>query len=193
VIIAMYEIVMVLHADNLGDAVRLFDLSRGHVAQAELLDQTLALKVSEGCKLFLDRALDRLRNAADAQVDHIERIDAEIPEVVVDGAREVCRGVRGNPRRVRSAYCSDLGHDYEIIGIGMKCLPNELVGDVRAIVIAGVDVVDALRDHLAKQSKRRVAILRRTEHAWSRQLHRPVTHTVYGAVAQRENASGGDV
>jgi hypothetical protein len=49
------------------------------------------LKVSEGCKLFLDRTLDRLRNATDAQIDYIERIDAEIPEVVVNGAREVSR------------------------------------------------------------------------------------------------------
>src|SRR5262249_6507472 len=184
VIIAMYEIVMVLHADNLGDAVRLFDLSRGHVAQAELLDQTLPLKVSEGCKLFLDRALDRLRNAADAQVDHIERIDVEIPEVVVDGAREVCRVARGNPRSVRPSHRADLGHDYKLIGIWMKRLANELIGDVRAIVITGVDVVDAQRDRLAEHGEGRITILRRAEHARSGQLHHTVTHTVYGAVAQ---------
>jgi hypothetical protein len=48
----------------------------------------LTLKVSEGCNLFLDRAF---RKATDAQIDYIERIDAEIPEVVVNGAREVSR------------------------------------------------------------------------------------------------------
>jgi len=83
---------MVLHADNLGDAVRLFELGRGHIAQAELSDQALTLKVSEGCNLFLDRALGRFRKATDAQIDYIERIDAEIPEeVVVNRAREVSR------------------------------------------------------------------------------------------------------
>jgi hypothetical protein len=35
------------------------------------------------------------------------------------------------------------------------------VGDVRAIVIAGLDVVDAQGDRLAQHSERRVAILRR--------------------------------
>ena len=56
VVVAMHEIVMVLHADDLGDAVRLFELGRGHVAQAELSDQALTLKLGQGRKLFLDRA-----------------------------------------------------------------------------------------------------------------------------------------
>ena len=62
---------------------------------------------------------------------------------------------------------------------------------MRTVVVAGVDVVDAPRDRLAKHSEGRVSILRWAEHAWSGQLHRPVAHTVDGAVAQRENASGG--
>jgi hypothetical protein len=43
----------------------------------------------------------------------------------------------------------------------MKRRANQLVGDVRAIVIAGLDVVDAQGDRLAQHSERRVAILRR--------------------------------
>jgi hypothetical protein len=99
VVIAMHEIITVLHADDLGDTVRLFELGRGHVAQAELSDQALPLGLSEGCKLFLDRALDRLRNAAHAQVDHIERIHPEIPEIVMNGAREVSGCERGESTR----------------------------------------------------------------------------------------------
>ena len=111
----------------------------------------------------------------------------------MDGTREVRSGERGNPRCVRAAHRADLGHDHKVIGIGMKRLANELVGDVRAIVIAGVDVVHAPRDRLAKHAEGRVSILWRAEHAWSGQLHRPVAHAVHGAVAQRENASGSDV
>ena len=102
----------------------------------------------------------------------------------MDGAREVRRGERGNPRGVRAAHRADLGHDHEVIGIGMKRLANELVGDVRAIVIAGVDVVDAPRDRLAQHGEGRVAILRRAEHARSGELHGAIAHTVHGAVAQ---------
>jgi hypothetical protein len=39
VVITMHEIIIVLHADDLGDAVRLFELGRSHVAQSELFDQ----------------------------------------------------------------------------------------------------------------------------------------------------------
>ena len=66
----------------------------------------------------------------------------------------------------------------------MKRLANELIGDVRAIVIAGVDVVDPPRDRLAKHGEGRVAILGRAEHARSGELHGTVAHTVHGAVAQ---------
>ena len=51
VVLAMHEVVMVLHADDLGDAVRLFELARGHVAQAELSDQALPLELGQGRKL----------------------------------------------------------------------------------------------------------------------------------------------
>src|SRR5262245_35587720 len=39
------------------------------------------------------------------------------------------------------------------IGIGLKRLANELVGNVRTVVIAGVDVVDPPRDRLASTAR----------------------------------------
>ena len=74
--------------------------------------------------------------------------------------------------------------NHEVIGIGMKRLANELVGDVRAIEIAGVDMVDPARDRLAKYGEGRVAVVRRAEYARSGELHGAVAHTVHGAVAQ---------
>jgi hypothetical protein len=66
----------------------------------------------------------------------------------------------------------------------MKRVANELIGDVRAIEIAGVDVVDPPRDRLAKHGEGRVVILRWAEYARSGELHGAVAHTVHGAVAQ---------
>ena len=114
VVVAMDEVVVVLHADDLGDAARLLELAGGHVAQSEVSDQALPLELGERRKLFLDRALARPVKAADAQVDDIERIDPEISEVVVDGAREIGRGEGRNPRGVRAAHGADLGHDHEV-------------------------------------------------------------------------------
>ena len=75
----------------------------------------------------------------------------------------------------------------------MQCLANQLIGDVRTVVVAGVDVVDAAFDCRAQHRKGRVAIFRRSEHARSGELHGAVTHAVHGPAAQRENAGGGDV
>ena len=68
----------------------------------------------------------------------------------------------------------------------MKRLANELVGDVRAIVIASVDMVDPLRHRLAKHGEGRMAIPRRAEHARSGKLHGAVADPLYVAVAQTE-------
>ena len=44
---------MVLHAHDLGDTARLFELAGGHVAQVELADQALPLELGQRRKLFL--------------------------------------------------------------------------------------------------------------------------------------------
>src|SRR6266404_6867346 len=189
----MDEVVVVLDADDPGDAARLPDLGGCHIAETELADQPLALELSERGKLLLDRALAWPVNAADAQVDHVKGVNLEVPEVVMDAAREVRRGERRNPRGVGPTHGAELGHDHEIAGVGMKRLPDELVGDVRAIIIAGVDVIDPACHGLAQHDKCGAAILRRPEHAGSGELHGAVAHAVHAAVAQGENASGGNV
>ena len=44
------------------------------------------MELGQARKRFFDRARVRLGNAADAQVDHVERIYPEVSEIVVDGA-----------------------------------------------------------------------------------------------------------
>ena len=73
----------------------------------------------------------------------------------------------------------------------MQRLADQLVGDVRAVEVAGVDVVHAARHRLAQHGERRVAILGRTEDAGPGELHRAVAHAVHGAVAERERAGCG--
>ena len=49
----------------------------------------------------------------------------------------------GNPRSILAAPGADFGDDDEIVLIRMERFPNQLIGDVRAVEVAGVDVVDA--------------------------------------------------
>jgi hypothetical protein len=66
----------------------------------------------------------------------------------------------------------------------MKRLANKLVGDVRAIEIASVNVIDPARHRLAQHGECRVAILWRSKNARSGELHRAIAQTVYDTVAQ---------
>src|ERR1700744_4140296 len=75
----------------------------------------------------------------------------------------------------------------------MQRLANDLVGDVRTVEIAGVDMVDPARHGGAQDGECGGAVLGWPEDARAGKLHRAVTQTVHGVIAQWENAGGGDV
>ena len=66
----------------------------------------------------------------------------------------------------------------------MQRLANDLVGDMRPVEIAGIDVIDARRHGFAQHGDRRITVLRRPEHAGSGQLHGAVAHAVYRAASE---------
>ncbi len=49
----------------------------------------------------------------------------------------------GNPGALVVAPRADLGHQRQFLGVGVQRLADELVGDVGAVELCGVDVVDA--------------------------------------------------
>ncbi len=72
--------------------------------------------------------------------------------------------------------------------IRMQRFADQLVGDVRTIEIAGVDVVHAARDCLAQHGQRRAMILGRAEHAGAGELHGAVAEPLHAAGAEVERA-----
>jgi hypothetical protein len=129
----------------------------------------------------------------DAQVDHVEHLEAKIAEVVVHG-RFQFRGRGGRkPGCVVAAPGADLGDDDEIVRIGMQRLADQGVGHVRAVEVAGVDMVHAGGDGLAQHGERRVAILGRAEHAGPGELHGAIAEPLHAAAAEGESAGLLDV
>ena len=53
---------------------------------------------------------------------------------------------------------------------------DKLIGNVRAIEVAGVDVIDTEANNLAQDGERTVVICRRPEYMWTSELHGAVTH-----------------
>ena len=80
---------------------------------------------------------------------------------------------------------ADLGHEDEVVGVRVQRLADQLVGDVRAVVLGGVDVVDAGVDGPAQHGDRLVVVARWTHHAGTGQLHR--------AEADAPDRSAGDL
>ncbi len=82
---ALSQIVVVLHADYVGDRLRLAYLGCRDVAQADVADQPLALEVGQHRHLLGDRPLlEAVARPHHAVVDDVERVQAQVAKVVMD-------------------------------------------------------------------------------------------------------------
>jgi hypothetical protein len=72
-------------------------------------------------------------------------------------------------------------------------LPDQLIGEVRTVEVAGVDMIDAGRHSLAKHPERRVAVLGRPEHTGPGELHRAVAEAIHDAVARGKGAGDAEI
>ena len=180
---------MVLHADDLGDGAPLLDLRRGDVAEPDVPDEPLLLQFGQRRQRCLDRAFGgAVDTEHDAQIDHVEHLEPEIGQVVVHRLGERLGRERRVPGAVGAPPRPDLGDDGQIIGIGVERLPDDAVGDVRAVEIAGVDVVDALLDRRAQHREGAGVVFWRAEDAWARELHGAIAQPLYRLLAERIGA-----
>ncbi|EAU69609.1 hypothetical protein STIAU_2984 [Stigmatella aurantiaca DW4/3-1] len=185
----MRQIVLVLHADDGGDPASLRDLRGGDVAQADVAHQPLLLEPGQHREWRLDGALCGSMSAEhEAQVHHVEGLQAQVAQVVVDRLSQLLGGEGREPGAILAPPGADLGDDDEIAGIGRERFADQPVRDVRAVVVAGVDVVDPARDRLAQHGQRRAVILGRAEHAGPRELHGAIAEPLHGAASEGECA-----
>ena len=126
----------------------------------------------------------------DAQVDRGQLVDAELAEVRLDvGAQFV--GLRGrDPVALVVAAGADLADtSARFVGVRVQRLADQFVGDVGAVELRGVDVVDAEFDGALQHGDRLVVVARRAEDAGSGQLHGAEADAVDGELAEWECAS----
>ena len=80
----MDQIVLVLDADDRREGSALRHLPRRYVAQPNPADEALSLEIGEDGERRLDGAFGRSMHVEhDAQVDHVEGVDAEVAQVVM--------------------------------------------------------------------------------------------------------------
>ncbi len=104
VVAPMRQIVLVLHADDLGDPASFRDLRGRDVAQPDMTHQTLPLELGQDGERRLDRPFGgAMRVEHDPKVDHVQHVEPEIAQIVVHRLVSVLRarrpGAMIHPRR----------------------------------------------------------------------------------------------
>ena len=127
-----------------------------------------------------------------AQVDEVHPLDPQRAQVVLDALAQLRRGLGGQPGARLVAAGADLGDELEVVGYGMQGLADQVVDDVGAVVLGGVDVVDAELDRPPQDGADGVGVARRAEYAGARELHRAEADAVDGLVAEEGCLVHGD-
>jgi hypothetical protein len=94
----------------------------------------------------------------------------------MNGLAELLGSERFGPISFHVPQRPDLGYNPKLLRIGMQRLFDKLIGYVRAIEVAGVDVGDTEANNLAQDRDCTVVICRRPEYMWTSQLHGTVSH-----------------
>jgi hypothetical protein len=96
-----------------------------------------------------------------------------------------------NPRLVRSPACAHFGDNDQTILVWMQRLLDDPICYVRAIEIAGIDVVHAGVDGFAQHPDGLFGVARRSPHLRTGQLHGAIAHAAHrhGRVREREGST----
>src|SRR6202007_2112495 len=116
---------------------------------------------SERGEGLFKRLVFRSGESAEPEIYNLERIEAQVAQVVMYGIDNLLARACVKPGTVGAAASADLGDDHQVIGIRMQRLLNNLIGDMRTVEIAGIDMVHARRHSLAQNRDRAWNIARR--------------------------------
>ena len=129
-----------------------------------MANQAFVFQFRQRRQTFGDRSLRGAHRRADAQIDHVDHVKAEVAQIIVHRVDNFLLRMRRNPGLVGPAPRADFGHNHQIFRVRMQRLFDQPVADVWPVKIGSVDVIHAGGDRFAQQCDRRVFIFRRSPH-----------------------------
>ena len=156
----------VLHADDVGARSGMLQLLHADIAQAYPGNQTLVAGCHHHGQLVVEARIDAAV-AGQAEVDRGELGDPQAAKVILDARAQVASAIV-----VPSA--GDLADDRQAVGIRMQRLADQVVYGAGAVVLGGVDVIDAGGYSGPQYADGGLTVRRRSGGELTRQLHRAV-------------------
>ena len=149
---ALGQVVEVLDADNFRDCLRLRQLAVRDCAEPDVVNRILLFEAHERGEWLFKWLIFRRGESAEAQIHHLQRLEAQVAQSVSYGIDHLLAGASVEPGTVGAAAPTHFGHDRQIVRIRMQRLPDDLIGYMRTVEIAGIDVVHA-RDATASKNR----------------------------------------
>jgi len=113
-----------------------------------------------------------------AQVHDIELVETEISQIVVDPSDEFLARQSVNPGLARSPAGAQLGNNYQTVRIGMERPLDYLVGHVRTVEVAGIDVIHTSLNRRMQNSGGAFGIAGWSPYLRTCKLHSAIAHAV---------------
>src|SRR5580658_3632057 len=117
-----------------------------------MTNQPLTLEFGEHSQRFFDGSFRRPRDSANPKIDDIKPVEPEISKIVMDAIDQFPTRKSMNPRLVLATAGAHLGDDHKAIRIRMERLLDNLIGYMRTVKVAGIDMVHARRNCLSQNS-----------------------------------------
>ena len=172
VLAACRDAVLVLDADDGSDRLRLGQVFRADVRDAEFADQALLSQFGQRAEAVGERTGPAFQAHADPEVDHVEVVAAELAQVFLDLPAQLLRACRiRKPVSGGVPSGADLCGDDQVVHIGRQRGVDQLVRRAWAVKVerGGVDVVHAEFDGSAQHGDR----IRTVANASVRSGHKP--------------------
>ncbi len=191
IIAPLGHVVEILHADYLRNCLGLGQLLRTNVTQAQVTNESLLLEFGEHGQRFRDGSLGWPHDSSNPKIDDIQFVETEVSEIVVNAVDQLLTRKSMDPGFVFTSASAYLGDNHQAIRIGMERLLYDLIGHMRTVKVAGVDVIHAGLNGLSQYSDCSLDVAGRSPDLRACKLHRAIAHAVYGhrGAGERETAA----
>ncbi len=180
------QVVLVLHRGDRQVLAGAADLLDARLREPDEADLALVEELLEDSHLVLEGHV----RVDPVELVEIDALELEAAQAPLAGFPQVLRPAVGLPLARPGADQAALGGDHQPLRVRMEGLGDELLGDLRAVGVGGVDEVDAQLDGAAQHAPRLLLVVRRPPDAFAGQPHRAEAHAVDLQVAAQLECSG---